>query len=118
MGLVTVLGLTFKENVPDIRNSRVVDVIRELQSFGVPVQIHDPILLPDDAEQEYGLALSSGEALKPAEAVIFAVAHDPFVTAGWRFIKELLRDGTGIVLDVKAILPRDQKHRGIELWRL
>lgn len=117
-GPVTVLGLTFKENVPDVRNSKVIDIVRELESFCVPVQVHDPMALPEEAAREYGIRLVSRDALEPADAVVFAVAHDSFVAEGWPLITGLLRNETGIVLDVKARLPREQQPREIELWRL
>lgn len=117
-GPVTILGLAFKENVPDIRNSKVADIIRELESFGVRVQVHDPMALPEEAEQEYGVRLLPRAALEPADAVVFAVAHDAFVAKGWPLMTGLLRDGSGIVLDVKACLPREGRPAGIELWRL
>jgi UDP-N-acetyl-D-galactosamine dehydrogenase len=117
-GLVTILGLTFKENVPDIRNTKVVDVVRELQGFQIPVQVHDPIVNGDEAEAEYGLKLTARDALRPADAVIFAVPHRCFVDEGWPLITSLLKNGTGVVLDVRAALPRDAQPSGIELWRL
>jgi UDP-N-acetyl-D-glucosamine/UDP-N-acetyl-D-galactosamine dehydrogenase len=117
-GVVTILGLTFKENVPDIRNSRVVDIIRELQSFGLSVQVHDPLADAGDARHEYGLALADLDALRPADAVILAVAHDSYLDAGWPLMQKLLAGGSGLVLDVKLKLDRDFKPAGIELWRL
>ena len=80
--LVTVLGLTFKEDVPDIRNSKVVDVVNELHSFGASVQIHDPLASPTDActNMEFSLAR---EQLQPAEVVILAVPHRAYLQAGW-----------------------------------
>jgi UDP-N-acetyl-D-glucosamine/UDP-N-acetyl-D-galactosamine dehydrogenase len=117
-GPVTVLGLTFKENVPDIRNSKVVDIVRELEGFGVKVQVHDPLALPEEAEHEYGIRLVPREALEPAEAVIFAVAHDAYIAEGWPLIAGLLRNEAGVALDVKARLPRAERPPGIELWRL
>jgi UDP-N-acetyl-D-galactosamine dehydrogenase len=115
---VTVLGLTFKENVPDIRNSKVVDIIDELKSFGIDVQVHDPLALPDEAEAEYEIKCVPVPALRPADAVILAVAHEEFVHGGWAFVKKLLKDGEGVVLDVKAILDRAKKPDDVELWRL
>jgi UDP-N-acetyl-D-glucosamine/UDP-N-acetyl-D-galactosamine dehydrogenase len=117
-GLVTILGLTFKENVPDIRNSKVVDIVRELQGFQIPVQVHDPVVNDDEAEAAYGLKLSARDALRPADAVIFAVPHRCFVDEGWPLLTSLLKNGTGAVLDVRAKLPRDGQPSGIELWRL
>ncbi|MES2168399.1 MAG: nucleotide sugar dehydrogenase, partial [Pseudomonadota bacterium] len=73
-GGVTILGLTFKEDVPDTRNSRVVDIIRELESFGLNVQVSDPMADPADAMHEYGVKLIDSDSLQPADAVIVAVA--------------------------------------------
>jgi len=117
-GLVTVLGLTFKENVPDIRNSRVVDIIRELSSFGASVQIHDPLASAADAEHEYRVTLTEFDRLEPAEAVIVAVPHQMYLQSGWPMIVSLLKNARGIVLDVKSRLDRATTPSGIELWRL
>jgi UDP-N-acetyl-D-galactosamine dehydrogenase len=114
---VTVLGLTFKENVPDIRNSKVVDIIRELMAAGVTVQVHDPIASAAHARKEYGIELLPIEALQPADAVVLAVAHEAY-KAGWPTILPLLRDGKGVVIDVKAQLDRSAAPAGIALWRL
>lgn len=115
---VTILGLTFKENVPDIRNSKVVDIFKELKSFGIDAQVHDPLALAVEAQHEYGINLVPMSALKPADAVIFAVAHDAFCADGWRVVKSLLKDGQGVVLDVKSRLDRASLPPGVELWRL
>jgi UDP-N-acetyl-D-galactosamine dehydrogenase len=117
-GIVTILGLTFKEDVPDTRNSRVVDIVRELESFGLQVQVHDPLASPEDARREYGLGLTDLDALRPADAVILAVAHTSYVEGGWPLIQKLLPGGLGLVLDVKMKLDRGSKPAGIELWRL
>jgi UDP-N-acetyl-D-galactosamine dehydrogenase len=115
---ITILGLTFKENVPDIRNSKVIDIVRELQSFGVTVQVHDPLAIPEEAVHEYGLKLLPDSALAPADAVILAVAHESYIAAGWPLVSRLLRDGRGVFVDVKAKLDRSTKPDGITLWRL
>ncbi|MCR6737170.1 MAG: nucleotide sugar dehydrogenase [Afipia sp.] len=117
-GVVTILGLTFKEDVPDTRNSRVVDVIRELQSFGLTVQVSDPMADPSDALHEYGVTLTDFTSLQPADAVIMAVAHKTYIDAGWPMIQKLLAGGQGLVLDVKMKLERSKLPDGIELWRL
>ena len=117
-GVVTVLGLTFKEDVPDTRNSRVVDVVRELESFGLKVQVSDPMADPADALNEYNVKLVDFDSLQPADAVIMAVAHKPYIDAGWPMIQKLLVDGQGLVLDVKMKLERGKQPAGIELWRL
>jgi len=115
---VTVLGMTFKENVPDTRNSKVADIVRELEASGVAVQVHDPLALADDTLHEYGIALAAMEALRPADAVVVAVSHAPYVKEGWGLVRRLLKNGTGLVLDVRGILDRAEKPSGIELWRL
>jgi UDP-N-acetyl-D-glucosamine/UDP-N-acetyl-D-galactosamine dehydrogenase len=114
---VTILGMTFKENVPDIRNSKVIDVVRELQRAGVDVQLADPLASSDEAVQEHGISLIPIASLRPADAVVFAVAHKEYVAGGWPLIAKLLKDGEGIVLDIKAKLDRDKKPKGIDLWR-
>ncbi|KQW22321.1 GDP-mannose dehydrogenase [Afipia sp. Root123D2] len=117
-GVVTVLGLTFKENVPDTRNSKVIDIIRELQSFGITVQVHDPLAHPDDARHEYGVTLTNFDMLKPADAVILAVAHDEYVEGGWPLVEGLLAGARGFVLDVKMKLDRATVPAAIQLWRI
>jgi UDP-N-acetyl-D-galactosamine dehydrogenase len=116
--LVTVLGLTFKEDVVDTRNSRVIDVIRELESFGMTVQVHDPLADAPSALKHHRIVLSSENDLVPADAVILAVAHDAFRKAGWPMIEGLLRNGRGLVIDVKGVLDPFQKPSGIDIWRL
>jgi UDP-N-acetyl-D-glucosamine/UDP-N-acetyl-D-galactosamine dehydrogenase len=113
---VTVLGLTFKENVVDIRNSQVVDIIREFQSFGLDVQVHDPFADPAAAAETYGIALQ--QDLTPADAVVLAVAHEPYRALGWPLITRLLRNGRGLVMDVKGVLDPQEKPADIEVWRL
>jgi UDP-N-acetyl-D-galactosamine dehydrogenase len=115
---LTVLGLTFKENVVDIRNSQVVDIIREAESFGLRVQVHDPLADPAHALKSYGVRLKTEDELLPADAVVLAVAHDAYRKESWPMIKRLLKDGRGLVMDIKAVLDARQKPSGIELWRL
>ena len=115
---VTILGITFKENVPDIRNSKVIDIARELAKAGVEVQMADPLAQPEEAAHEYAIDLTPLDALRPADAVILAVAHRDYVVGGWGLVQRLLKDGKGLVLDVKQKLDRAQRPEGIELWRL
>ena len=117
-GIVTILGLTFKEDVPDTRNSRVIDIVRELQSFGLTVQVHDPLVNAADAQHEFGVTLTALRELQPADAIILAVAHQPYVDGGWPLVQRLLRDGSGLVFDIKTKLDRVAKPAAIELWRL
>lgn len=115
---VTILGMTFKENVPDIRNTKVIDIARHLGRAGISVQIHDPIALPEETVREYGVTLTPLESLQPVDAVILAVAHSDYVAGGWPLVSNLLKGGQGIVLDVKSKLDREGRPEGIDLWRL
>ena len=116
--VVTVLGIAFKEDVPDIRNSKVVDVIREVASFGIRGQVADPEVEAAEVRREYGIDLVPAERLAPADAVVLAVPHRRFRTAGWGLVSRLLRPEGGCVLDVKAVLDRDAVPPAVELWRL
>ena len=113
---VTVLGLTFKENVVDVRNSQVFDIIREFESFGVSVQVHDPVADSAAALKEYGVTLQKEPA--PADAVVLAVAHESYRASGWPLITRLLANGRGLVMDVKGVLDPRAKPADIEIWRL
>ncbi len=117
--IVTVLGFTFKENVPDIRNTRVIDIIRELLDYGVNVQVFDPMADIHEIKEEYDIELMANEdELKPAHAVLFAVPHQYFMEKDWSYVANLLKNKTGTVLDVKAKLDRSKVPKGIRLWRL
>lgn len=115
---VAVLGLTFKEDVPDVRNTRSVDIIRELESFGIEVLVHDPLANGHEAREEFGLTLAPDDALRDLDAVVLAVAHRAYVDGGWGMIRPMLRGGSGLVMDVKARLDRGAAPDGVELWRL
>jgi UDP-N-acetyl-D-glucosamine/UDP-N-acetyl-D-galactosamine dehydrogenase len=115
---VTVLGLTFKENCPDLRNSRVIDVIRELESFGVAVQVCDPEVDADEAKHEYGIDIVPLEKLVPASAVVVAVAHDRFCRLSVEDYLAMLQTSP-VVVDVKGICDRQAlAEAGVRVWRL
>jgi len=115
---VTVLGLTFKENCPDLRNSKVIDIIHELKEFGVAVQVHDPLADVAEAKHEFGLDLVSWKELKPANAVIVAVAHDEYLKLKPADLKRL-SGKSPVLMDVKAAYsPAEVEAAGIRLWRL
>jgi UDP-N-acetyl-D-galactosamine dehydrogenase len=116
--LVTILGFTFKENVSDLRNTRVIDIYHALKSYSFDVQVHDPLAYPQEAEHEYGIRLVPFEQLKPAQAVVFAVGHDQFKSDPWKLVTGLLDGGKGVVADVKNLLPRLHTPAGVTLWRL
>lgn len=116
--LVTVLGLTFKENVGDTRNTRVIDIINELKQFNVPVQVNDAHADPDRVRDEYRLDLVELKSLQPADAVILAVPHAVYLDKGWDWTRNLLKGQSGIVYDVKGRLERETTPAGIRVMRL
>jgi len=115
---VAMLGLTFKENVPDLRNSKAADVVLELRRFGITVDVADSLASSSDAQHEYGISLTPVGDMAKADAVIVAVAHRDYIEGGWDLVTSLLKDGRGIVMDVKGILDRSTKPDGVKLWRL
>src|SRR6478609_7405620 len=116
---VIVLGLTFKENVPDLRNSKVPDIIKELQEYGVQVLVHDPLAESEEAVAEYGLHLSDWSNLKDADGIVLAVAHRAYVEMGQQKIVGLLRSGQqGVAIDVKSIVDQATLPKTIAYWRL
>ncbi len=115
---VTVLGLSFKEDVSDVRNTRVIDIIKELKDYEIRVQVHDPLVDPADAKSELDVNLSPHNALAPADCVVLAVAHSSYRENGWKGILALLNSDGGVVVDVKGILPRNSIPAGVQLWRL
>ena len=115
---VIVLGMTFKENVPDVRNSKVVDIVSEIESFGIRVQVTDPEADAGETAREYGVTLVPFENLEPADAVILAVSHRAFVAGGWPMMTQLLHGGSGVVIDVKGVLDRAARPKEIDLWRM
>jgi UDP-N-acetyl-D-galactosamine dehydrogenase len=115
---VTVLGITFKENISDIRNSRVVDVINELEVFGVRVRVSDVMADANEVYREYGLHLMTGDELPPADAVVLAVPHRVYRQQGWELIIRLLKPEGGVVADIKSVLSREDCPPNVALWRL
>ena len=115
---VIVLGMTFKENCPDIRNSKVIDVVRELESFGARVHVHDPLADGAECEHEYGHGLTDWDALPRAHAIVAAVAHREYLAMGVGALVARLRPG-GVFADVKCAYDRDAlRAAGARVWRL
>jgi UDP-N-acetyl-D-galactosamine dehydrogenase len=115
---VIVLGLTFKENCPDTRNTRVIDVIHELESYGARVHIHDPVADAAEAKHEYGVTLTPWDKLPKAKAVVLAVSHKEFADRSAKEIAGLMKSG-GVLIDVKcAADPQAYRAAGIDVWRL
>jgi UDP-N-acetyl-D-galactosamine dehydrogenase len=115
---VSVLGLTFKENCPDLRNSRVIDMINELQSFGVEVMVSDPLADVDEAWQEYGVKLTEFTCLPRCDAVVIAVAHHAYSALSAQAIKNMMR-GQPLLIDIKGVTNKaEMLAAGIRFWRL
>ncbi|SPP66122.1 nucleotide sugar dehydrogenase [Nitrospira lenta] len=116
---VAVLGLTFKENVPDLRNSKVPDIINELREYGVQVIVHDPIAESEEAVHEYGIKLIDLKQIKDVDGVIVAVAHRGFLEMGLSELLKPLRDQkSGVLIDVKSIFDPSKVPSSIKYWRL
>jgi UDP-N-acetyl-D-galactosamine dehydrogenase len=115
---VNVLGLTFKENCPDIRNTRVIDVIQELKSYGMDVHVHDPVPDAAEARHEYGLELEPWDTLPRADAIVVAVAHRQFVARPLADYLAKVID-KGCFIDVKSQFDMAALRRaGLTVWRL
>jgi len=115
---VIVLGLTFKEDVPDLRNSKVIDVVRELESYGAKVYVHDPVAESGEAQHEYGVTLTPWEELPSASAIVAAVSHAKYRELGFAAIAAKGQRGA-IFTDVKSAFdPAAVSAAGLRLWRL
>ena len=119
---VVILGLTFKENCPDIRNSKVYDIIKQLNSYGIDPIVVDPWASENSAMNEYGLKITKLEVVSDADCVIVVVAHDEFKKLSLDTIKKLYKngpDGSKVLIDVKGIYNVDElKRSGMQWWRL
>lgn len=114
----TVFGLTFKENCPDLRNSKVIDIINELKDYNINVLVHDALASHEQAEDEYGVSLSKFEDLPPTDILVIAVGHKMYKEMELKLLLSKVKPG-GIILDVKSILPKDKVIAlGYTLWRL
>ena len=103
---VLVLGLAFKENCPDVRNTKVVDIVSELGEYGAEVQVHDPWVDATEAKSEYGLDLVPEPETGAYDVVLIAVGHDEFRALGAEGIRRLGKDGS-LIYDIKYVLPQD-----------
>lgn len=115
---VTIVGFAFKENVGDLRNTRVIDIIENLQKQGVNVQVIDDLVDADQVKRVYGISILMEETLQPADCVVLAVAHAKYLTQGWGWITHLLQNQTGLVIDIKGKLSQDDAPSQVDLWRL
>jgi UDP-N-acetyl-D-glucosamine/UDP-N-acetyl-D-galactosamine dehydrogenase len=113
---VGILGITFKENVPDLRNSKVPDIVSELREFGIIPIVHDPIANAHAAREEYGIELSSLESFKDLDALVLAVSHAAYV--GKPEVLQHMLKSHGIFVDIKSAFTPNQFPNGISYWSL
>jgi UDP-N-acetyl-D-glucosamine/UDP-N-acetyl-D-galactosamine dehydrogenase len=112
---VGVLGLTFKEDCSDIRNSKVPDILRELRGFGITAMVHDPLASSPEAMREYGVKLVPVEELVGLDAVVLAVSHKWYLRLGQAGVQSMIRDG-GVLVDIKSVLDPARTERRIRYW--
>ena len=116
---VAILGVTFKENCPDTRNSKVIDIVRELEEYGIEPFVVDPEADAEEAKRLYGLELSRMEDLRDMDDVVIAVAHEVFKALSVESLESLYGEGKRVLADVKGILNKDEMvRRGFVYWRL
>jgi UDP-N-acetyl-D-galactosamine dehydrogenase len=114
---IGILGITFKENVPDLRNSRVPDIVAELREFGIAASVADPLADPAEAKREYGVELVPLRALTKLDGLVLAVPHRVFGEGGWPRLFLSLVPG-GVFVDVKSVVARGKVPSGIHYWSL
>jgi UDP-N-acetyl-D-galactosamine dehydrogenase len=112
---VGVLGLTFKEDCNDLRNSKVPDILKELETFGIKAIIHDPIANAPEAVHEYGLHLASMDDFKDLDVLVLAVSHKQYLDLGQSKLQSLVREG-GVLIDVKSVLDPLKVDRKLSYW--
>lgn len=116
---ILILGLTFKENVPDLRNSKVFDIIKELTSYGMKVYAKDPYASLEEIKREYGIDIDTNENNDRVDAILFAVAHNEYKKITPEQINKILKEDSNLVFDIKQILDRNEmKNSNLDLWRL
>ncbi|MCG8539318.1 MAG: nucleotide sugar dehydrogenase, partial [Clostridia bacterium] len=117
---IAILGITFKENCEDVRNTKVIDIIKELEEFGTEVLIHDPIANKEEVWEEYRIALVEKEDLKNVNAIVLAVSHNEFKEDyGLNFFDGLYEENRKVLIDVKSVLNKEEcESRGYVYWSL
>ena len=116
---VGILGITFKENVPDLRNTKVVDIVKELMDYGIEISVHDPLADSEEAKQYYGIDLKPFEDLSGVDAVIIAVKHNAYLQMGLSEISRLCTNHKAVVIDIKGAFSLEEAEKSdILYWRL
>ena len=113
------MGLTFKENCPDTRNTKVIDIIDELKSYGVDVLVYDPVADKKEAFDHYNISLNNKKDLKDVDAIICAVAHDELKSIGLDELISMYKDETKVLIDIKGIYDKKEaSDKGLLYWSL
>jgi len=117
---VTVLGVTFKENISDIRNSKAIEIVKQLQDIGINVQVYDPYVTSDEYDQlaNRGVNLFSWEQLQPADVIVIAVAHKQFKQLKREEWLSICKQEKVFFMDLKNIIPQHLFDKHIHIWRL
>jgi UDP-N-acetyl-D-galactosamine dehydrogenase len=115
---VGIFGVTFKEDVPDIRNSRVPDIVEELKNYGVSPFVHDPLADSEEVKREYGIDLSTLETMASLDAIILAVGHRSYLEAGAEELSKRFKPEGGVFVDVKSQFAPDEFDNRIMYWSL
>ena len=114
---IGIVGITFKEDVPDLRNSRIPDIVAAVREFGIAPLVTDPLADPAEAEHEYGIELVPLEDFTDLDGLILAVPHQVLGEAGWDTLFAALTPG-GVFVDVKSVVARDEVPRDVQYWSL
>ena len=116
---VLVMGITFKENCPDIRNSKVIDIIKELKEYGIEIKVVDPLAEGSEVQKEYGIKLSKLEDITDMDAVIFAVPHEKFKSISLKDLKKIYKDDKLVLIDIKGMFDKKEaEDLNYLYWRL
>jgi UDP-N-acetyl-D-galactosamine dehydrogenase len=116
---VLVMGITFKENCPDIRNSKVIDIINELKEYGIEIKVVDPLAEESEVQREYGIKLSKIEDVTDVDAIIFAVSHERFKDISLKDLKKIYKDDKLVLIDIKGMFDkREAENLNYLYWRL
>jgi UDP-N-acetyl-D-galactosamine dehydrogenase len=115
---VLILGITFKENVPDIRNSKVVDIIKGLEARGLNVSVTDNYADNEETYEEYGINLINIDDNEKYDAVVVAVSHDEYKNVNYKFYKDLLNDNHPILIDIKGVITGKEKQKHFDYWTM
>ena len=116
---VVIMGITFKENCPDVRNSKVIDIINELKEYGIEIRVVDPLAEKIEVQREYGIKLSKFENITDVDAIIFAVPHERFKSISLKDLKKIYKDDKLVLIDIKGMFnKKEAESLNYLYWRL